>query len=197
MEKKSLTVRILVFVLIMAVIIIMMTIVSRGSSTSGKYDSFAVSLKDKGAQFYGAFWCPHCQEQEKWLDASRQKLESEGLYVECSTPTANGQTQICIDKKIESYPTWMFQNGIRIPSDTPPITCDISPGKPGEDPECAKAGSQFFKRWIFADGFVIASPNEPTVSAGVWSFDQTAQLRGETSLANLAELTGAVLPSAQ
>ena len=55
----------------------------------GKYDSFAQCLKDKGATFYGAFWCPHCQAQEKDFQASIQILENIGLYAECSTPDAS------------------------------------------------------------------------------------------------------------
>jgi len=85
----------------------------------GKYDSFAQCLKDKGATFYGAFWCPHCQAQEKDFQASRQTLENIGLYVECSTPDASGQTQICIDKKIQSYPTWIFADGSQLNGEIP------------------------------------------------------------------------------
>jgi hypothetical protein len=32
-------------------------------------------------------------------------------YVECSTPDGNNQTQICVDKGIKSYPTWVFSDG--------------------------------------------------------------------------------------
>jgi thiol-disulfide isomerase/thioredoxin len=74
----------------------------------GKYDEFAVCLKDKGAVFYGAFWCPHCQAQKKLFGSSARLLP----YVECSMPD-NSQTQQCIDKKIESYPTWEFADGTR------------------------------------------------------------------------------------
>jgi thiol-disulfide isomerase/thioredoxin len=76
----------------------------------GKYDAFATCLKDKGAVFYGAFWCPHCQATKKLFGSSEKLLP----YVECSTPDANGQTQICIDKKIVSYPTWEFKDGSRL-----------------------------------------------------------------------------------
>jgi thiol-disulfide isomerase/thioredoxin len=85
----------------------------------GKYDSFAQCLKDKGATFYGAFWCPHCQAQEKDFQASIQILENIGLYVECSTADASGQTQICIDKKIQSYPTWIFADGSQLNGEIP------------------------------------------------------------------------------
>ncbi len=76
----------------------------------GKYDTFAQCLKDKGATFYGAFWCPHCQAQKKLFGSSVKLLP----YVECSTPDAAAQTQICIDKKITGYPTWEFADGTRL-----------------------------------------------------------------------------------
>ncbi|HTE48627.1 MAG TPA: hypothetical protein VK675_01840 [Candidatus Paceibacterota bacterium] len=80
-------------------------------SGPGKYDEFATCLKDKGALFYGAFWCPHCQAQKKLFGSSAHLLP----YVECSTANGQGQTQVCIDKKIESYPTWILADGTRLP----------------------------------------------------------------------------------
>ena len=100
---------IIVIVLVLGAII---TFVSRsnGDKTPGKYDTFAVCLKDKGAVFYGAFWCTHCKAQKK-LFGSSEKLLS---YVECSTPNARDQTQICKDKEIKGYPTWEFADGSRL-----------------------------------------------------------------------------------
>lgn len=72
----------------------------------GKLDSFAQCIKASGAEFYGAFWCVHCQEQKKEFGSSEQYLP----YIECSNPD-NTQKQICIDKKIEGYPTWIFKDG--------------------------------------------------------------------------------------
>ena len=71
-----------------------------------KLDGFAQCLKTEGAEFYGAFWCPHCQEQKAEFGSAKQYLP----YIECANPD-NSQTQICIDKKIESYPTWIFKDG--------------------------------------------------------------------------------------
>ena len=91
---------------------------SGGSSNvavAGELDSFATCLKDKGAVFYGAFWCPHCQAQKKMFGKSAKLMP----YVECSTADANGQTQICIDKKISSYPTWEFADGSRLTGEIP------------------------------------------------------------------------------
>lgn len=75
----------------------------------GKYDDFAQCIKDSGATFYGAFWCPHCQDQKKIFGKSAKLLP----YIECSLPRGQGQTQNCIDKKIEGYPTWEFKDGTR------------------------------------------------------------------------------------
>ncbi len=73
----------------------------------GKYDDFAKCIKDKGVQFYGAFWCPHCQAQKARFGKSAQYLP----YVECSTPDGQGQTQVCKDHGIVTYPTWFFPSG--------------------------------------------------------------------------------------
>lgn len=81
-----------------------------GEVEPGKYDTFATCLKDKGAVFYGAFWCPHCQKQKKLFGSSQKLLP----YVECSTADARGQTQACIDKGVSSYPTWEFADGSRL-----------------------------------------------------------------------------------
>ena len=84
-----------------------------------KYAAFAQCLVNKGAKFYGAFWCPHCQAQEKDFQMTRQALEDINLYTECSTADATGQTQVCIDKKIKSYPTWIFADGSQLTGEIP------------------------------------------------------------------------------
>lgn len=76
----------------------------------GKYDGLAQCLTEKGAKFYGAFWCPHCQDQKKAFGNSAELLP----YVECSNPDGKSQTQICIDKQVQQYPTWEFADGSRV-----------------------------------------------------------------------------------
>jgi len=82
----------------------------------GQYDELAQCLTEKGVIFYGAFWCPHCQNQKKMFGNSAKLLP----YEECSTQNQRGQLQICIDKKIESYPTWDFPDGDRISREMTP-----------------------------------------------------------------------------
>ena len=77
------------------------------SSGPGKLDSFAMCLKEKGVTFYGAFWCPHCQNTKAMFGKSVKLLP----YVECSTPDGKGQLQVCKDLGISNYPTWMKSGG--------------------------------------------------------------------------------------
>ena len=79
------------------------------NSKPGKLDEFAQCLKDKGAVFYGAFWCPHCQNQKAMFGKSQKLLP----YVECSKPDGKNQLAVCQEKKITGYPTWEFADGSR------------------------------------------------------------------------------------
>ena len=83
------------------------TLSSTASSTPGPLDQFAQCLADKGAKFYGAFWCPHCANQKRLFGNSVHLLP----YIECSESDGKTQTSICQEKKIQSYPTWIFADG--------------------------------------------------------------------------------------
>jgi len=105
-------------VIVLLILGVAFTVVLRSSEAPegpGKYDAFAQCLKDQGAVFYGAFWCPHCQSQKKLFGSSVKLLP----YVECSTADGNAQTQICIDKNINTYPTWEFADGSRLSGEVP------------------------------------------------------------------------------
>lgn len=75
----------------------------------GKYDQFATCLKDKGVKFYGAFWCPHCQNQKAMFGKSAKFLP----YIECSNPDGQSQNETCNKAGISGYPTWEFPDGTR------------------------------------------------------------------------------------
>jgi thiol-disulfide isomerase/thioredoxin len=109
---KSTKIKVFFLIIIILILGVIITVASKsaGQDASGKYDVFATCLKNSGATFYGAFWCPHCQA-EKSLFGSSEKLLP---YVECSTPDGSKQNQVCIDKKILGYPTWEFADGSRI-----------------------------------------------------------------------------------
>lgn len=99
-------------VLIFWLVIVFLVVAGIGSSvflksSPGKLDTFAQCLKDKGVIFYGAFWCPHCQRTKAMFGSSAKLLP----YVECSTPDGKNQLQVCKDKNISNYPTWIFPSG--------------------------------------------------------------------------------------
>ena len=110
-------------VVIVAVLVIFIGGAVWASSRPGPYDEFATCIKDSGAEFFGAFWCPHCQAQKQEFGRSAKKLP----YIECSTPDGKGQTDICKENTIESYPTWIFPDGIVIAPDQEPELCPQLP----------------------------------------------------------------------
>lgn len=106
---KNVKIGIISALIIVVVAGIIFLIPRKTTAPSGNLDAFAQCIKDSGAKFYGAFWCPHCQNQKKLFNDSKNLP-----YVECSTPDGQGQTQECQDKKIEGYPTWIFADGSQL-----------------------------------------------------------------------------------
>jgi uncharacterized membrane protein/glutaredoxin len=69
----------------------------------------AEHLTKTEAKFYGASWCPHCQDQKKLFGSSAKRVP----YVECSPGGQNAPSApICKEKNISNYPTWII-NGQR------------------------------------------------------------------------------------
>jgi len=107
-EKSVKRMRVAIWILVaVAVIIGAYLYIKTIPPPNGKYDAFAKCIANTSTTFYGAFWCPHCHDQKNEFGDSARYLP----YVECSLPDASGQTQVCIDKGIQSYPTWYFPNG--------------------------------------------------------------------------------------
>lgn len=65
------------------------------------FPSFGSCLAYVNATMYGAFWCPHCQNQKLTLGEDFEKVN----YVECSNPDGS-PTKVCSDAGIKGYPTW-------------------------------------------------------------------------------------------
>lgn len=65
----------------------------------------AQHLRDTGARFYGAYWCPTCQKQKDLFEASVERLP----YVECTPDGRNGVRNFdCVTNDINEYPTWVI-----------------------------------------------------------------------------------------
>jgi thiol-disulfide isomerase/thioredoxin len=156
------------------------------SNKTGKYDELAQCIKDQGAQFFGAFWCPHCQKEKAMFGSSKKYLP----YVECSTPDGQGQMQVCTDNNISGYPTWTFAKPIVLTTSVEPIRQEASEGSE-------------FNDWVFTlldgESVRVAASSEPTITETdgkkTYTFDNTtARFTGETSLSILASQTSCPLP---
>ena len=115
MKNKQITIFFsIIIILVFGSVLTFMPRDKTDRTISGKYDDFAICLKEKGAVFYGAFWCSHCNNQKILFGSSKDLMP----YVECSTPDMQ-QNEICKDKKIEGYPTWEFADGSRLTGEVP------------------------------------------------------------------------------
>jgi hypothetical protein len=107
MDKKYTILIILITVLLLGGII---GFAAWKSAAAPDYTPLAQCIKDKGAKFYGAFWCPHCQATKRLFGKGAAALP----YTECSTPDGKDQLPICTEIGVKSYPTWIFADGSRL-----------------------------------------------------------------------------------
>ena len=81
------------------------------NTVAGEYDDLAMCLSEQGVKMYGAFWCPHCENQKKDFGSSFRHVN----YVECGVRgNQRAQTDVCRQAGITSYPTWEFADGSRV-----------------------------------------------------------------------------------
>lgn len=74
------------------------------SSHSGVAEiELARHLTAIGAKKYGAFWCPHCQEEKQLFG---KEAFPEINYIECDSRGKNAQPELCQAANIKGYPTW-------------------------------------------------------------------------------------------
>jgi len=67
--------------------------------------ALAIHLRDSGARFYGAYWCPHCREQKELFEASADRLP----YVECTPEGRTGPLNFtCVANEVKDFPTWII-----------------------------------------------------------------------------------------
>ncbi len=99
----------IIWLAVAIVLILGVVLLVKAPAKAGELDTFASCISEAGATFYGAFWCPHCQNQKAMFGSSARLLP----YIECSTPDGSAQLQICKDAGVTGYPTWEFADGTR------------------------------------------------------------------------------------
>ena len=70
-------------------------------------EGFARCLTDRGAVFYGAVWCGHCQAQRRMFGPAFRHV----TYVECSDSGSSADQRACREAGVSSFPTWTFKRG--------------------------------------------------------------------------------------
>lgn len=73
-----------------------------GTADARALDGFAQCLTDKGFTMYGAYWCPHCQNEKRAFGDSFRYVR----YVECTE-----DPNICARAGIKGFPTWITDDG--------------------------------------------------------------------------------------
>lgn len=65
----------------------------------------AKCLTAKGVKMYGTYWCENCLAQKKDFGPAFQFIS----YVECTE-----DTQACLAKSVDGYPTWIRADGDKL-----------------------------------------------------------------------------------
>jgi uncharacterized membrane protein len=77
------------------------------TSTAGTAEiELAKHLSQTGAKFYGSFLCGHCHNQKQLFGQGAIQYIP---YVECTKSDRSSQTDICMEQKIQDYPTWIIR----------------------------------------------------------------------------------------
>ena len=79
------------------------------SESTNETIEFAKYLNDNGVVKYSAYWCPNCLKQSELFGKQAYK---ELNVVECARDGKNSQTQLCIEKKIQGFPTWEINGNL-------------------------------------------------------------------------------------
>lgn len=79
------------------------TVITVNAESGPSEIALAEHLTKTGAKMYGAYWCPHCQDQKKLFG---REAAAKMPYVECDAGATNSQAALCQSAGITGYPTW-------------------------------------------------------------------------------------------
>lgn len=66
--------------------------------------ALAKHLARTHAVMYGAYWCPHCNDQKTLFGGAARALP----YVECDPAGANARPDLCKRAAVKAFPTWVI-----------------------------------------------------------------------------------------
>ena len=95
----------LIVVLVVGVLIFVFFGKKENEYKNVSLDAFAQCVTSKGLVMYGAYWCPHCQNEKKAFGDSFKYI----TYVECGD-----NPKLCTDKGVSALPTWILSDGQKL-----------------------------------------------------------------------------------
>ncbi len=74
------------------------------------FTPLAQCMTKNGAKMYGAWWCPHCEEQRRAFGNAFSDIN----YIECSPNQTRVMSPFCQQEGIKGFPTWRFADGTEL-----------------------------------------------------------------------------------
>ena len=109
---RNLVITIIFLIALVAVFYIAASVItnlmSKPSGNTTSIEDFAKCLTSKEAKMYGAYWCGHCQNQKSMFGDSVTYI----TYVECDPNGENPQSDLCLERGIQGYPTWEINGNL-------------------------------------------------------------------------------------
>ena len=134
-----------------------------GEADSSDLIALAKAITASGAKFFGAGWCPHCTAQKQFFEDGQRYLP----FVEVTNPD-HSLNAVGIANNITTYPTWVFPDGTRLTTESPPeviaaragvtIPTGVSPSFFPLTDVTLQSGSPL---WLALDGY---DPNDDPLS---------------------------------
>jgi uncharacterized membrane protein len=101
--SRSLAITAVIFAGVLAFITYTM---QTGAIPSGKYDTFAQCIYEKGFRMYGSATCVFCARQRALFGDSVEYIKE----IECDPRNADNESERCITKNVERTPTWIIED---------------------------------------------------------------------------------------
>jgi len=112
---KGITKFVIGIVVLLVLFLVVFQLTGNATAGGGEYDDFAQCVTASGAKMYGAYWCPHCQNQKDDFGKSFDYVD----YVECDPRGDGANPEACTAAGITGYPTWVFGDGTSRPGEVP------------------------------------------------------------------------------
>jgi len=143
---------------------------SQKPATPSPKTELAQCLKDKGAKFYGSYWCPHCNNQKLAFGTRAAKKLP---YVECALyPT---EVSAVAKQVLRDYNAGTYTGGYLKQLDEAKTKNELEKWEPSQTEACTLASIESYPTWILADGTKLPGEQSPEKLATATSCEYVAE----------------------